>query len=131
ETHPCYLDHDTGRGHPERPARLDAVLQGIAASGLGDAVVQVAPRPASRAELEAVHEPGYLDAMERFCAAGGGAVDPDTVVSASSWEAATLAAGAVVDAAERLARGEGDAAFVAVRPPGHHATPSPALGFRH
>src|SRR5436853_460855 len=55
ETHPRFLDHDTGRGHPERPARLEAVLAGIEGSGAGDAVRAVAPRPATREELERVH----------------------------------------------------------------------------
>jgi len=129
ETHEAYLDHDTGRGHPERPARLAAVLRGIQASGAGEALVAVAPRPATREELERVHRPAYLDAIQAFCAAGGGAVDADTLVSSHSWDAAVLAAGAGVDAVERLDRGEADAAFVAVRPPGHHATSSRAMGF--
>ena len=129
ETHGCYAEHDTGRGHPERPSRLEAVVRGVAAAGVADVVVPAVPRPATREELTAVHDPAYLDAVERFCRAGGGALDPDTVASSSSWEAAVLAAGAVVDAADRLARDEGDAAFVAVRPPGHHATPGRAMGF--
>lgn len=129
ETHSCYIEHDTGRGHPERPARLNAVVDGVKAAGIDDAVVHVSPRPATREELAGVHDPAYLDAVEQFCRAGGGALDPDTVVCPSSWEAAVLAAGAVVDAAERLSHGHGDAAFVAVRPPGHHATPRRAMGF--
>jgi acetoin utilization deacetylase AcuC-like enzyme len=129
ETHEAYFDHDTGRGHPERPARLEAVLRGVRAAGAGDALVPVAPRPATSQELERVHHPAYLDAIEQFCRAGGGAIDADTRVSIRSWEAAVLAAGAGVDAVERLDRGEADAAFVAVRPPGHHATPGRAMGF--
>lgn len=129
ETHSCYVEHDTGRGHPERPERLDAVVKGLAVAELHDAVVHVVPRPATREELEAVHDPLYLDAVEQFCRAGGGALDPDTVASPGSWEAAVLGAGAVIDAAERLSHGHGDAAFVVVRPPGHHATARRAMGF--
>ena len=128
-THSCYVEHDTGPGHPERPARLEAVVRGVSDAGLGEAVVHVPPRPATREELEAVHDPAYLQAVEQFCRAGGGALDPDTVVSPASWEAAVLAAGAVVDASERLGHGHGQAAFVAVRPPGHHATARRAMGF--
>ena len=124
-----YLDHDAGRGHPERPARLGAVLRGAEAAGLEDELVRVAPRPATRDELESLHPPQYLDALERFCAQGGGNIDPDTAAVTESWEAAVLAAGAGPDAVDRLTAGEADAAFLALRPPGHHATPTRAMGF--
>lgn len=127
ETHPAFADHLTGPGHPERPARLHAVELGLASSDVE--VVRATPRPARREELERVHTPVYLDAMQRFCAAGGGALDGDTEASSGSWDAALLGAGAGVDAIERLGRGEATAAFVAVRPPGHHATPTTAMGF--
>jgi acetoin utilization deacetylase AcuC-like enzyme len=124
-----FLDHDTGRGHPERPARLGAVLDGARRGDLADAVIEVEPRPATREELVAVHPAGFLDALERFCGAGGGDIDPDTAVVPASWDAALLAAGAGLDAADRLLAGEGEAAFCAVRPPGHHATPTRSMGF--
>lgn len=128
-TSPHYLDHDTGPGHPERPARLQAVLAGIEAAGVGEATIRVASRPARRDELELLHRPHHLDALERFCRSGGGDIDPDTTVVPLSWEAAVVAAGAGPDAIERLDRGEADAAFCVVRPPGHHATPDRAMGF--
>ncbi|MDQ1477652.1 MAG: hypothetical protein QOE62_2881 [Actinomycetota bacterium] len=128
-TDPRFADHDPGRRHPERPQRLAAVLAGLDDFDGGDAIRHLEPRAATRAELERVHTAAYLDQIERVCAAGGGALDPDTSASAGSWEAAIHAAGAGLEAVAALERGEGDAAFCAVRPPGHHALGSRAMGF--
>src|SRR5882724_4590822 len=92
-THPRFLDHDTGRGHPERPARLGAVQQGIDDLELGDTLVPVEPAPAPRAAVERVHPAELIDAIARFAAMGGGPLDPDTHVSTDSFDAAMLAAG--------------------------------------
>ncbi len=128
-THPAYLEHLTGAGHPEAPARLSAVMAGIGSAGISEAIVGFEPRRATREELEQVHDPAYLARMERFCREGGGRIDPDTSVVESSWDAALLAAGAGVDAVDRLSSGEAEAAFLAVRPPGHHALPRSGMGF--
>ena len=128
-THERYLDHVAGRRHPERPARLDAVLDGVRRADLDGAVVGFAPRSATRAEVERVHDSHYVDSVEQFCEQGGGRIDPDTGAGPASFDVAMLAAGAGLDAVERLERGEGDAAFCAVRPPGHHALAARAMGF--
>ena len=128
-THPRCLDHDAGPNHPERPDRLEAVVAGVDAVGLGSDLARFQPRPATVAELERVHDPAHVSGVAEFCAAGGGRLDPDTGVGPESYEIALLAAGAGVDAIERLDRGEAAAAFCAVRPPGHHARPAAAMGF--
>jgi acetoin utilization deacetylase AcuC-like enzyme len=125
-----FLDHSAGRSHPERPARLTAVLDGVAAAGLDDTeVVRAAPRPATGDDLRRVHTARHVADLEAFCAAGGGHIDADTAAHDGSWDAALLAAGAGLVAVERLREGGLDAAFCAVRPPGHHATPARAMGF--
>jgi acetoin utilization deacetylase AcuC-like enzyme len=124
-----FEEHDAGRGHPERPARVRAVLDGLDAGAPADARHRLEPRRATRSELERVHTPAYLDHLERFCAAGGGRLDGDTGASAASWQAALLAAGSGLEAVDALERGDGDFAFCAVRPPGHHAVAERAMGF--
>jgi acetoin utilization deacetylase AcuC-like enzyme len=116
-------------GHPERPPRVDAAAAGIDDLGLGADRVDAPPRRASFDELAAVHDPAYLRALESFCEAGGGKLDPDTYARPTSWDAACEVAGAGLEAVDALQRGEGDVAFVVARPPGHHALPDRAMGF--
>ncbi len=128
-TDPEFAAHDPGPGHPERVARLEAVAAGLAAAAVDDAFVALEPRDATRADLERVHSPAMLDALEALAGNGGGHLDADTVASAGSWGAARRAAGAGLAAVDALQRGEGTAAFLGVRPPGHHATGRVAMGF--
>lgn len=127
-THRVFLDHDTGAWHPERPLRLEAVDRGVSASGLE--VLRHESPVVDRSVLELTHPAEYVDSIGRFCASGGGALDPDTVASVSSFEAASRAAGSGPAAVALLrAASVESVAFCAVRPPGHHALAERAMGF--
>ncbi|MFM8650204.1 MAG: histone deacetylase [Actinomycetota bacterium] len=128
-THEAYLDHLNGPRHQERPARLGAVIDGCREAGVDDALVPVEPRPASREQVLRVHTAEHLSRIESVVRAGGGRLDADTSASPGSLRAALLAAGAGLTAIDELDAGLGDAAFCAVRPPGHHATRSETMGF--
>ena len=122
--------HDGGPHHPERPARLLAVMDGVAAlerDGFHVVSPDVAEAPMDA--LTRVHSRSYLAELEAFCAAGGGHLDADTYARADSWTAARLAAGAGLAALEELDRQGGGVGFVPVRPPGHHALADGAMGF--
>ena len=121
--------HDTGPHHPERAARLPALRAGLSTHGLLDGLTLITARPATDDELHLVHPAAYVEGIERFCAAGAGHLDADTVLSSRSAEIARLAAGSGPDAIERMRNGGVSAAFMAVRPPGHHATSARAMGF--
>ena len=122
--------HVAGTRHPERPDRLGAAIDGVAASGVLDGVEFVEPVPIDDAQLRRVHADALIDHVRAVDAAGGGRLDPDTVMNDASLAAARLAAGAVTTAADLLiTRAEFDAAYCVVRPPGHHATASQSMGF--
>jgi acetoin utilization deacetylase AcuC-like enzyme len=130
-THESYLDHVAGRNHPERPERLGAVLDGARDAAVADALVALEPRAATMVEMQRVHPFGYLQHLDDLCRSGGGRLDPDTSVSVGSWHAAELGAGAGLAAIEALQAGteSAEAAFCAIRPPGHHATATISMGF--
>jgi acetoin utilization deacetylase AcuC-like enzyme len=128
-THSAYLEHLAGPRHPERPERLEAVLAGARRGQLVDALRPIEPQAAERVDLERVHPAWYLDRIAAIAAGGGGRLDPDTYASPGTWDAAALASGAGLTAIRAMQAGDGDAAFCAVRPPGHHATKDQSMGF--
>jgi len=124
---PRYRAHRSPPGHPERPERLEAVGQALAAHA--GALTPVPARPAEDDELLLVHERQHLGRLAEVARVAPAHLDPDTYVSPVSHEVARLAAGATIDLACAVARGELDAGFAAVRPPGHHAEAHRAMGF--
>jgi len=129
-THPDCELHFAGPSHPERPERLVAIVERFASSGLLDELAEHTARPAAASVLARVHTADHIRAVELACLRGRTMLDDgDTYVCAESQRAALLAAGGVVDAVERVVRGEWNNAFVAVRPPGHHAEETHAMGF--
>jgi acetoin utilization deacetylase AcuC-like enzyme len=127
--HSSFLQHDTGPAHPEAPARLQAVCDHLRAVGLWGKLTHLEVAAASLQTLELVHPRAYIEAIQQACQRGPTLLDPDTVASPGSWTAALRAAGAVTQAVDRLATKTLDAAFCAVRPPGHHALADRAMGF--
>ena len=124
---PDGFDHQPPDGHPEHAGRLKAVTAGARASGVE---IVDSRSPAPRAALERVHIPGHVDRIFTAApAAGEISLDADTWMSPGSLDAALAAAGAGLAAVDAVLDGEAEAAFVAARPPGHHAEPDRAMGF--
>ena len=126
-THAACLGHDTGPGHPESSQRLGTVIQALR-SELPDLDWREAPR-ASRGQLLRVHDGELLEAVLEQAPTTQVHLDPDTVMSPASGEAALRAAGAGVAAVDAVMQDDVATAFCAVRPPGHHATGGQAMGF--
>ena len=132
-THPCFVDHDTGPGHPERPDRMRAIDKVLAHDVFKDLKRVEAPlRDDVEEQIKLAHPAEYLEKI-RTVAAGRVShpthLDPDTVISAGSWEAALRAVGAGLHAVDSVMAGEAANAFCQVRPPGHHAEDDRAMGF--
>tara|TARA_R110002072_G_scaffold64_5_gene348 strand:- start:16653 stop:17618 length:966 start_codon:yes stop_codon:yes gene_type:complete len=128
-THPDCLHHEMPH-HPERPARLTAVMDALLKDDLTGDMHEILATEISTQLLQGIHPDSYIQHIESF--AGINAVtkvDPDTYMSPGSLRAAKLAAGAVAEATTRVLSGEANRAFCAIRPPGHHAEVAAALGF--
>ena len=134
-THADCRRHDMGRGHPECPARLDAIDDHFLATGLADVLARHDDAPLARPEdLAHAHSGNYLseldETFERVAESGElKSVDPDTAACPQTRQAALRAAGAAVAATDLVLDGRAENAFCAIRPPGHHATRDAAMGF--
>ena len=128
-SHPVCVEHDPGAHHPEQPGRLRAVLKALEAEAF-DNLVRVSAPKASLAQIERIHAAYYVEKVfENVPESGLFHLDPDTAMSPKSGEAALRAAGGVCAAVDAVIGGQATNAFCALRPPGHHAEPSQAMGF--
>jgi acetoin utilization deacetylase AcuC-like enzyme len=128
-SHPDFRLHNAGLAHPERAARLDAVEAALQRTHLLQDVEHIPFAPATEDDLLLCHTPRLIAQIRRLSEQGGGSIDRDTTVSASSFEVARLAVGATMKAVDTILEGKADNAFVASRPPGHHAESDQAMGF--
>ena len=124
---PRYTEHETGPGHPERPARLSTLLD--LTESLDSSFTQVAARPASGDELSLVHDSSYIEDVARTQEREWYAFDADTPTCSRSYETALLAAGGLLALIDSVMKGETTNGFAFVRPPGHHAERHRAMGF--
>jgi acetoin utilization deacetylase AcuC-like enzyme len=128
-----YLRHLAGNsGHPERPERLVFIRDALDKAGLLQTLYPIHPRRVTQEELELVHKPSYIALVRKELSNLQGFADlstGDTRVSPGSLEAAEFAAGGVLNAVDAVMQGRVKNAFAAVRPPGHHATPTRGMGF--
>ncbi|SKA79664.1 Acetoin utilization deacetylase AcuC [Prosthecobacter debontii] len=125
-----YTDHETGPGHPESPSRYTAITRALTESGLLKELTLIEKRIAEEAEIELCHTRDYIDLAREEITAGLETLSTgDTQVCEKSYDIATHAVGAVLNAVDAVMQGKLKRAFCAVRPPGHHARPAQGMGF--
>ena len=128
--HPDYLKHDTGSGHPERPQRLESLIQHLLTTSLWRSMSHLRPSSASLDAIHLIHPERHTAMVKVRCQVGEIMLDDgDTRVCKDSYDIALLAAGGVLQAIDEVVAGRLTRAFCAVRPPGHHAEASKVMGF--
>lgn len=129
-SHPDCHDHDTGEGHPENAMRLSAIEDRLLSSRISDFIRYLDAPEVTREQLLRAHSAEYLDMIDAVMPRKGySRLDPDTVISPGTLQAARRAAGSVILAVDQIMSGQISNAFCSVRPPGHHAERDRALGF--
>ncbi len=128
-----FLEHKTGKYHPEKPERLIAITNAIKASAFSEKIIWRSPTPVSEKPsllplLETVHTPAYIQKVQEIATTGGGYLDGDTPVSPRSYDVALLAVSAWLDGVDSVLA-SANPAFVLARPPGHHAESNAGMGF--
>jgi acetoin utilization deacetylase AcuC-like enzyme len=124
-----FVQHRAPSGHPERPARAEAIRDALAAAGIVARGKHVPVRLATDEELARVHSGAFLDELAKIVPGHTGWIDPDTYFSPGSWDAARSAAGSACQLATDVLHGALTRGIAVVRPPGHHATRDRAMGF--
>jgi len=128
--HPIYEKHNTGPGHPEMPERYRVVIDSLRSDEeLWPTLKEITPEKASQGLVQAAHTKEHFKRVEGAFANGLDRLDADTVISMRSYDAAMVGAGGAIAAVDAVMGGGAKNAFVAVRPPGHHATAEHAMGF--
>lgn len=128
--HPDFSRHDTGFAHPERPERLHAIRSRLEETGLGNRLLEIAPRTLEPDWLEKVHTSRHVADVQRRCEQNKRLMDAgDTFICPASFEVGRMAAGAACEAVDAVMDNRADAVFCATRPPGHHAERDRAMGF--
>jgi acetoin utilization deacetylase AcuC-like enzyme len=125
----AYKLHDTGQSHPESPQRLDWLMESLKQQRLDKRLVRIEAKPATPQQVALVHTADYLKTAKADCAKGSRLSTGDTAVCEESYDVALLAAGGACAAVDAVVGGGVGSAFCAVRPPGHHATPTKGMGF--
>jgi len=125
-----FLLHDTGPYHPEVPERLLAIFKGLKEADLISKIIPIKADRADRKWIETVHDKNYIDRFGDACFSGKKTFDhPDNQMCSETYDTAFLAVGGILKTIDRIMQGKLDNAFCAVRPPGHHAESSSAMGF--